>query len=44
MLCYGKMLLSAGAAVDKVDNDGKTALMWAAKSGKLQVAEVRSLV
>lgn len=38
------MLLSGGAAIDAVDNTGKTALIWAANFGRDEVAEVRSLL
>lgn len=40
MLFHGKTLLSAGAAVDTVDNDGETALMWAAENGHFHIVEV----
>lgn len=43
VLFYGKILLSAGADVDMTDNDGKTALMWAAGNGWSRVAEVRNM-
>lgn len=38
------MLLSAGAAVDMVDNFGQTALMRAAWNGHFQLAEVRKWI
>lgn len=44
MLCYGKILLAAGAAVDRVNNYGYTALMNAASNRRSQIAEVRSLI
>lgn len=40
----GKVILSAGAAVNMVDNDGRTALMYAAQNWLSQFAEVRTLM
>lgn len=39
---FDKILLFAGATVDAADNVGRTALMWAAHSGRLQVTQVKS--
>lgn len=39
-----KTLLSAGAAADKADNDGWTALMMAAKYGNFLVSQVSKLI
>ena len=38
-LSIANLLLQAGATVDAVDNDGQTALYWAAFNGKIQVME-----